>query len=227
VKSAKASVALLVGVFGCDPRITRIGTLDAGPGTYLEAEDGALSGGFAVESDPLASAGRFITPAVGMTSEDAPGPARAAYTLNAATAGSYVIWGRVHDQDIEHNRFFVQIDGGAWIKWRITTGDVWFWDVIHDNVNYGTPLLFELSAGAHQLVIANCVDGAQLDRLYYTPDQSKPEGTATMCNPPHSVQLAGVCNPSCGSLAGRCDSMCAGSPTMPTYDCAACCIPAP
>ncbi|HWZ92202.1 MAG TPA: hypothetical protein VNW92_25235 [Polyangiaceae bacterium] len=231
MKPAKPLVAawltLLATSFSCSPRVTRIGTLDAGPGVYLEAEEGVLSGGFMIESDPKASAGRFITAAVGATSEDVPGPARAAYELNADVAGTYLIWGRIHDQNINQNRFFFQIDGGAWVKWRITTGDVWFWDTLHDNINYGTAHPFELSFGTHQLVIANCVDGAELDRLYYAADRSKPEGAATMCNPPHSVQLNGICNPSCGSLSGQCGGApCVGLPTMATYDCPGCCIPA-
>jgi hypothetical protein len=219
-------LAPLALALGCDPRITSIGTLDAGRGQYLEAEDGALSGGFEIDSDPNASAGRFISPAVGTASEDAPGPARAAYELNAETAGTYLIWGRMHSQNIDQNRFFLQVDGGEWIKWRITTGDIWFWDAIHLDVDYGNPIPFDLTAGVHQLVFANAVDGARLDRLYYAPDRSEPEGNQTLCNPPHTVQLDGVCNPSCGVMAGLCGgSGCVGLPSKPTYDCAACCIP--
>jgi hypothetical protein len=224
--AASASLAALV--LGGEPRITNIGaqTSDAGIGQYLEAESGVLSGGFVIGADPLASAGRFVTPAVGAPSEDAPGPARAVYALRARATGTYVIWGRIHDQDLEQNRFFFQLDDGDWIKWRITTGDVWFWDRLHEDVQYGTPYPFELTAGTHRLTIANCVDGAKLDRLFYAPDGSMPEGTETLCNPPHSVQFEGVCNPSCGSLSGHCGGTpCAGLPTVPTYDCPACCIP--
>ncbi len=217
-----------VALASCDPRVTKIGeqSSDASLGVYIEAESGTLSGGFVIDSDAKASAGHLITPAVGMTSEDVPGPARAEYELNARATGTYVVWARVHHQDLDQNRFFFQMDGGDWIKERITTGDVWFWDRLHDDVNYGTAYPFDLSAGVHHLVIANCVDGAKLDRLYYAPDGSKPEGTETMCNPPHSVQFNGECDPSCGSMAGRCGGpLCAGLPTMPTYDCPACCIP--
>jgi len=214
----------LVALSSCDPRITKIGLEDAGPGVYLEAESGALSGGFAIESDATASGGHFITVAAGATSDDAPGPARASYTLDAKVAGTYLIWGRLHTQTIYENRFFFQVDDGAWIKWRITTGDVWFWDALHDDVQYGVPFPFVLTAGAHRLTIANDTDNAQLDRLYFSPDRVKPEGSETLCNPPHTVELAGVCNPSCGVLAGDCGANPCSGRSEATYDCPACCI---
>ncbi len=222
-RAARCALAIFA-LAGCEPRVTQIGLEDAGLGTYLEAENGTLSGGFAIGSDQTASAGRFISAAVGSTSDDAPGPARASYDLEAKVAGTYLIWGRIHNQTIYENRFFFQVDDGAWIKWRITSGDVWVWDALHDDVQYGIPVTFDLSEGTHRLTIANDTDGAKLDRLYFAPDRVKPEGSETMCNPPHTVQLDGVCNPSCGVLAGNCgENPCAGAVT-PTYDCPACCV---
>ena len=219
--------ALFALLASCDPRITQIGDEDAGSGVYLEAESGKLSEGIVTVSDPQTSGGRYITPTVGATTDTPPGPARAVYEIHAKTAGTYHIWGRIHGQGVDSNRFFFQMDGmGDWITWRITTGDVWFWDVLHDNVKYGIPYNFELSAGTHELVLSNAVDNVGLDRLYYASDGSKPEGNETMCNPPHSVQLDGICNPSCGSMIGQCGGApCVGLPTMPTYDCPTCCIP--
>ncbi|HEY4106835.1 MAG TPA: hypothetical protein VGM44_23200 [Polyangiaceae bacterium] len=225
------SGAARAAVFGlalaaCDPRVTTIGELDAGLGTYLEAESGVLSGGFVIQSDSAASGGRYITAAVGMTSEDAPGPARAVYELDARVNGTYLIWGRVHDPDIDRNRYFFQVDDADFIKWRISTGDEWFWDALHQDMDYGTQVQFELSAGKHRLTIANSVDGASLDRLYFAPNRGKPEGDTPVCNPPHSVELDGGCNPSCGSLGGQCGGTpCVGLVTISTYDCPACCTP--
>jgi hypothetical protein len=219
-------LALLVCVSSCDPRVTRIGEQTNGPGQYLEAESGALTGGMLIVADSEASGGHWITPAVGAATDAPPGPARAVYELDAKVAGTYRVWGRVHGQDLDSNRCFFQIDGGDWLTWRISTGDEWFWDVLHDNFDYGVPYELELAAGPHQLALSSAVDQFGVDRLYYAPDHSEPQGTEPVCDPPHSVLLDGACNPSCGSLAGQCGGEpCVGLPTMPTYDCPACCIP--
>ena len=238
----RAAVALaLLGA--CQPRVTTLAEYDAGlaaprdagsdansdagVGRYIEAESGELSGPFLIGDDTTASAGHFIYANEGSTFDMAPGSARAAYDLTADSAGTYQIWGRIHGQGVSSNRFWFQIDGGTWVLWRITTGDVWFWSYFHDNLKYSTRYTVQLSAGTHQLVIANSVDDAGLDRLYYAPDQSKPEGSETMCNPPHSVQLNGVCNPSCGALGGLCIAAPCDGGVAPsaTYDCYRCCEP--
>lgn len=210
----------------CDPRVTQIGEQRYESGVYLEAEDGELSGGMSVLDQAEASAGRVIEPPVGSESETTPGPARARYELIAETDGVFHVWGRVHGQDLESNRCFFQVDQGPWHTWRITTGDAWYWDVLHDNFTYDVPYELELRAGRHELVLASAVAGFGIDRLFYSADGSKPQGRETLCNPPHYVEYDGVCNPSCGSLSGSCGGdPCIGLPSMPTYDCAACCVP--
>jgi hypothetical protein len=146
--------------------------------------------------------------------------------LEIATPGVYVIWGRIHSPDATHNTFWIQLDAGTWHIWRITTGEVWFWDRFHENFDYGTPLKFDLGAGPHQLLIANSVEGDRLDRMYVTADGDTPSGNDTLCNPPHSVQLDGGCAPSCGSQGGNlCGQVaCSGQPILPAYDCEICCI---
>ena len=140
--------------------------------------------GFLVGDDPTASAARYIEAQSGSTSDDAPGSSRATYDLMVETAGTYFIWGRIRSPSTSTNRLWVQVDGGAWLKSRITVGDIWFWNSFHDDTNYGVPLTFPLSAGAHQLVFANCVDGVELNRLYYTTGQETPPGNTTPCRPP-------------------------------------------
>ncbi|HEX4336606.1 MAG TPA: hypothetical protein VH062_11870 [Polyangiaceae bacterium] len=238
VSARRAVIALgvLAALAGCEPRITTIGAehdaLDATPdapattGRYLEAEEGTLSGGFVVSDDRAASGRLFIHSETGESAEDAPGSARALYDLVATETGMYLVWGRIHAQDISVNRFWVQVDDGTFYKWRITTGDIWYWDAFHDNVDYGVPIVFALSAGTHRLTIANCVDGPGLDRLYYAPDRSQPLGNDTVCDPPHSIDVQGACEPSCGSRGGQCGGpACTDLPAFATYDCAACCLP--
>ncbi|HEX3775795.1 MAG TPA: hypothetical protein VHV51_15090 [Polyangiaceae bacterium] len=227
----RACVALVTlnGALACNPRVTTIGSLSrdaASEGRYIEAESGTLSGGFMIEDDSTASGGRFITPQVGIASDGTePGPARATYDAEADSDGTYLIWARIQAADLSVNRFWFQVDGGAWIKWRITTGNIWFWDQFHDNIDYGTPLPQTLSAGPHQFTIANCVDGVAIDALYYAPDDSKPVGDSTKCDPPNSIDIDGGCQPSCGSLGGmNCGTTeCMGLPTVSVYDCSACC----
>ncbi len=245
MRRARVLALLALACGACAPKITKIGAqhepvfdasadgaagsdagVDAGAGHYIEAESGTLSGGFLIQDDATASGGHFITPQVGAASDGTePGPARASYDIDVDGDGSYLIWARIQAADLSVNRFWFQVDGGDWIKWRITTGNIWFWNFFHDNIDYGTPIRETLTAGSHQLVIANCVDGAQIDALYYAADGSKPVGNTTKCNPPNSIDLDGGCQPSCGALGGtHCGSAaCAGLPTVNVYDCAACC----
>ena len=91
-------------------------------GRYLEAESGALSGGFRVEDDPTASAQRYLAPPDAVSSDDVPGTARAQYSFPIERAGDYWIWGRIRSPGTDNNRFWFQLDGDAWRKWRISTG---------------------------------------------------------------------------------------------------------
>ena len=224
------SLLPLLSLPACSPRVSTIGeqvTDAAAAGLYIEAESGTLSGGFAIGEDATASGGHVIYSKVGSSSDTVPGPARATYELVADVAGDYVVWGRLHTQNIYQNRLWFQVDDGDWVKWRITTGDIWFWDGLHDNLSYGIPYVFQLSTGVHRLSLANDVDGAELDRLYFAPRDAAPPSNDTLCNPPHTVDLDGGCAPSCGDLGGHCGSTnCVNLPVIvATYDCPACCTP--
>jgi hypothetical protein len=152
---------------------------------------------------------------------------RAVYAFSVLQARTYVVWGRIHSPDAEHNALWIQVDGGAWTLWRIATGEVFWWDAIHDGYQYGQALPFDLAAGSHQLVVANATDTVQLDRLYITADGDMPPGNAaaTSCDPPNSIQLDGGCAVSCGAQGGNdCgDVVCQGLPLIASYDCAVCC----
>jgi hypothetical protein len=197
-------------------------------GLYIEAESGQLSGGFTIGNDPTASGGQFIAPPAGMTSDAQPGPARALYEITITTSGTYTIWGRIQSPDTGHNRFWAQVDGESWYLWYITTGEIWYWNRVHNNTDYYTRLTFDLAAGTHQLLLANAADGVRLDRLYLTTGREVPVGNNTMCRPPDSIQVDGGCIPSCGSLLGnKCGAQnCAAGRIVPVpvYDCPICCM---
>jgi hypothetical protein len=201
---------------------------EAAPRTlYLEAESAALSGGFQVLDDPSASADQLLMPPADTAgaADLAPDPARAVYTFELARAGDYVLWGRIRAPTATHNRFWFSLDGAPFLKWRISVGDIWFWDDLHEDKNYSAALHFALEAGRHELVFAPAVPGVALDRLYLSAEGDEPPGNATPCKPPHSIELMGECLPSCGAQQGdRCgESACVGIPRIPAYDCDVCC----
>jgi hypothetical protein len=140
-------------------------------------------------------------------------------------AGDYLIWGRIRSPDAMHNRFWFSLDGGPWIKWRISVGDIWFWDDLHDDTNYGAPHHFALEPGTHQLALAPAVAQVELDRLYITADGDEPPGNTTPCVPPHSIEVRGSCLPSCGAQRGdMCgEQACTSLPRIQAYDCDICC----
>jgi hypothetical protein len=192
---------------------------------YIEAEQGMLSGGFSIGTETTASGGAYLAAPPGEPSDVSPGASRASYVVNVPADGDYVIWGRIRAPDASHNRFWFQLDDGAWHKWRISTGTIWFWDDLHEDSDYSHALTFPLSAGAHRLVLASCVEGVWLDRLYFSAEGDTPPGNDTLCRPPHSIDVGGNCLASCGAQQGRtCGAMaCAGKVVIPAYDCDVCC----
>ena len=202
---------------------------DAGASFYIEAELGTLDG-FTVGDDATASGGHYLLSPAGMLSEDQPGTATARYDLAIGVAGDYVIWGRFHTPDWQHNRIWAEVDGGPWTKWRSTTGDIWYWYFVHPDLEYHTPVVFKgLSQGHHELVLANCTEGVEVDRLYVTSlgEAGRPLGDESTCpmQPPDAIPTGGQCVPSCGALVGNsCDpTLCMGKALLPAYDCAVCC----
>jgi hypothetical protein len=193
---------------------------------YLEAEQASALRGFTIERDDDASNERCLAAPAEAMETDEPGPARASYDFVIEQSASYVLWGRIRAPSASENRFWFQVDGGTWYKWRISVGNIWYWDDLHDDTDYGTPLTFELEAGPHRLVLADAVSGVELDRLYITADGDTPPGNDTPCSPPHSIEIAGACLPSCGAQQGRmCGaSACAGLAHIPAYDCDICCM---
>lgn len=227
----------LASALGCDASVTSVGAWEPiveqpapSLSLYLEAESGELSGGFSVVSDSTASNGQHLEPPPDMASDSAAGPARSLYHFTAPADGDYVIWGRIWSPGVSSNRFWFQVDGGEWFLWRISTGTIWFWDDLHDDANYYRPLVFPLTAGPHQLQLANAVTGVRLDRLYITANGDEPPGNSTLCFPPHSIELEGECHPSCGShargdMATTClSSVCQDRETVDAYDCGVCCL---
>lgn len=219
---ATATAALAAA---CGQRITTIGEWEPPePSIWLEAEQGALSG-FEIEADATASNAAFIQPTATELSDSEPGTARARYVFTLDYDFRVVIWGRIRSPDVGSNRFWFKVDDGDWIKWRITVGDIWYWDDLHDDADYGEHLEFDLSAGQHELWIANATPATALDRLFISAGMPPTKSAQTECNPPHSIELNRACHASCGSQNGTAcgEIACAGKPLLESYDCDVCC----
>jgi hypothetical protein len=238
---------ILAGMCGCgfaENDSDGDGTVDCLPGHFYEAENGQLTdlgseagvttvdgaaaptGPFVIGNEAAASNGRYIAVSPGVTSESKPGSARAAYDISITKADTYVIWGRFYAPDTLHNCVWARVDGGSWTKWRGSTGEEWFWYHLHAEGDWANPIPFQLSVGHHALDVANCSDNTKLDRLYVTAGGDRPMGVS-MCNPPHTILLGGMCVSSCGQLGGSsCDPVvCTGQVLLPAYDCTVCCAP--
>lgn len=219
---------------------TRGGTNDAGAssmggiggaievplfGLDFEAEAGALLGEMSIGSSDLAQGGAFILSGAGSDPLDQPGNARALYRFTVSEANDYEIWGRIHSPGVSSNRFWLRVDEGPWYLWRISTGEEWHWDDVHDNFEYGTALVFTLDVGEHALEIAGAVVGAELDSFSIRPSTEPGPDNTVLCRPPHSVMMDGQCVNSCGSYGNVSCAMdvCAGRPELVSYDCALCC----
>ena len=198
----------------------------ASPGLYLEAEGGEINGPFVIGADVAASNDQFIQAPPTVFSDTVPGTAHARYHFDVPSDGSYVIWGRIFSPDTESNRFWFQLDGGEWIKWRMTVGAIWYWHFFNRDILYDQVLHFPLTAGPHVLELANNAPDTKLDRLYITSvPGDEPPGNNTKCHPPHSIDPGdgGDCKLSCGVQAlpnGHADCICGpGMATFPAYDC--------
>lgn len=193
---------------------------------FLEAEAGELSGPIQVGNSAQASGSQFITSSEPSLHNTEPGAGRALFRVELTASGDYIIWARMHGPSATQNRFWVRADAGAWTEWRLSTGEEWFWDDVHQDTSYNTPVTFPLSAGSHTLEFATADTGAELDRLYLTSAGDRPPVEPNLCSPPHSVFDAGQCVRSCGSYGDvTCDALlCDGQPLLDVYDCPICCL---
>jgi hypothetical protein len=198
---------------------------------YFEAEDGVLSGPMTVANEltlagETASGEGYIVSSEAQPSNTEPGAGRAFYDFELGEAGDYVLWGRLYGPSVTENRFWMRLDESAWVLWRLSTGELWHWDDAHDNLDYGSGLVFPLEPGEHRLEIATAAPEARIDRFYITSNGDEPPGNLDPCDPPHSIQLGGSCVRSCGSygMVSCLAEACIDREELPVYDCAVCCL---
>lgn len=148
----------------------------ADPGSLrIEAEAaGVLTSPLAAQKDSAASSGQYLSaPTASMAAKnDTPGTAGvASYIFQLGKAGSYKIWGRVRAPTIDHDSFWVRMDGGTWVQWNnIMPGADWHWDPIHDTAAMDAVMKYDLAAGQHTLNVAYRETGTDLDEFLFTTD---------------------------------------------------------
>lgn len=212
----------------CGRLDTQVGA--AATEVFIEAEEGALAGGFVVQMDPTASGDEYILPPDGVRTLQTPGSASASYSFVLGATDQYYVWGRIHAPGADNNAFWVSVDGGPEYLWRLSTGVVWVWGRVTNGTEYGKWLVFDLAAGPHTLVFRNADPGVGLDAIYVRPTSAKDLDRGTPCDPPNSIQLTdGTCQKSCGSFGAyaTCGPACAGLTALPAYDCTVCCLGPP
>ena len=150
---------------------------------WLETECGTLGSSWSVVSDGSASNGEGVTIQSGNTSLDNP-PTNSSdhisFNFDVSEGGTYRVWGRTIAPSADDDSFWVQMDGGSWVKWNsIPGGSSWSWDDIHDSDNGGSSMNYSLNSGSHTLTIAPREDGAELDKLYVTNSGQTPSGSGS------------------------------------------------
>lgn len=131
----------------------------------VEAEAGTLTSPMAAKNDfdtPLAFNGNYVwTPAGTGTNTNGSPTAKATYSVTFANAGSYTLWVRMYAATANNDTFWQSIDGGT--KTVLTAGSLgtWVW-------TKGSS--WNVSAGAHSLVLGHRDEQTRADRIILTDD---------------------------------------------------------
>ncbi len=166
-------------------------------GFWFEAECGNVGGLFNEVTDSNASGDAYVTVQSGNNSTaNAPGSnGQISFTFNVEEGGDYNVWARVITPNATDDSFWVQMDGGTWVLWNsIGPHNNWAWEQATS---------YNLSVGAHTLVIGYREDGALLDKLHLTNLNETPSGEgdmATNCDGtvPETYNLTTSVNPANG-----------------------------
>ena len=151
--------------------LVRIGGGGGGGGTCAgltqEAEDAALSGAMTVVSDGSTSGGQYINVPEGTGQSWSFGSSsRAVFCFNVAEAGTYRIDAQVSGLDSLSDSFFVTMDGEPVEGWLWDLGETTGFETVAVSDRTGDdPVLVDLTAGQHELIIFHREDGSRLDSV--------------------------------------------------------------
>jgi hypothetical protein len=139
--------------------------------TWIEAEDGILNYPMEYAWDSSASSEGFIWVPNG--SGNAMDPSQesgyAEYNFMVPVDGNYVIWGRVEANNSADNSFFVSVDDKAYALWHTRKSQSWVWDPVNTR-GAAEPVVYQLDAGEHTLIIKQREDGTKIDSILITGD---------------------------------------------------------
>jgi hypothetical protein len=132
--------------------------------SVYEAEDAGLYGKFIIGDDPDASNGKYVYVPLGAGCSD--GVSEVVFDVAVGAAGTYLIWVRGLSNDSNHDSFFVTVDMGQPLLFRVPHVGTWIEDgVFDDSSEVKTAIHFAWDAGHHQIVFKCRNDGVWLDRI--------------------------------------------------------------
>jgi hypothetical protein len=152
------------------------------PGSYQEAEAGAISYPMTIAYDANASGGQFVY---------SPPPYNACgsvtLTLGTTAQGDYELWGRVLAESYGSDSFWVMVDGGATAEWHIPLGG-WQWQAVTSPDSEGVLKVqdYALGPGVHTIVVRTREAGTKLDAMEFRLPGGLPIATATATPTPTS-----------------------------------------
>jgi hypothetical protein len=130
----------------------------------FEAEDGIIKNPMVTAEDQVAYSGKYILIPNGDGSDG-----YATYTFQVTSPGNYVVWGRVQASNGESDSFFVSMDGNADSLWDVVRSTSWTWDKVN-NRNGADPVVYNLAAGTHTLIIKQREMETKLDGIVISKD---------------------------------------------------------
>lgn len=162
---------------------------DRGALHWLEAEQTALPTAFGLREDERASGGTYVEITHRADDLDVPPPTHpATYAFETPHAGRYVIWARVRIRSDDHDSIWLRVDSTRWIRWNgIERSDRWHWVQVRDADQAGRPVAFDLSEGAHHLMLRQREDRLAIDRMLVTRNWNyQPRATGESAPPPNA-----------------------------------------
>jgi hypothetical protein len=167
---------------GATATVSGTGTVNQ-PGLSFNSTSGSISAPFTISSGYLSQA--VVTGVIN--------GGQAVYAFNLTNAGSYVIMANVNAPSTAANSFYVNIDAqpsDPTMIWDVAvstgfTNQLVSW---RGNGTYASdqyvPAVFNLTGGAHQLIVRGCEAGVQLGQITITPYEASPP------SPPLNLHIA-------------------------------------